>query len=132
MINKLIAAAAVAGCFALFAPQAANAAEPVMIVKPGHRTVAVQTTQTERAITSTVDRLNSRAAANPTYGDQLASAASDGNTKALTSLLASDGATVVSAGQQTMSVRSVSVSLTVCVTVWDTTICGGITVTFDR
>jgi len=38
MFKKMLAAIAVAGCFALLAPQAANAE---MIVKPGHGSVSV-------------------------------------------------------------------------------------------
>lgn len=127
MFKKLLAAVAVAGCLALFAPQAANAE---MIVKPGHRTTSVaQAPQTASVTSQTVDRISSRLASDGAYADQLASTVAAGNTKAISQLFASEGAVVQSVDQVSQSDLVVQVRVTVCVSYGGYRVCGTIIAT---
>jgi hypothetical protein len=129
MFKKLIAAVAVAGCLALFVPQAANAE---MIVKPGHRTTSLtQAPQTATATSQTVDRISSRLASDGVYADQLATAVASGNTKAVSQLFASEGAVVQSVDQVAQTDLVIQVRVTVCVSYGGYRVCGTIIVTVE-
>jgi hypothetical protein len=103
-----------------------------MIVKPGHRTTSVAAaTPSAPAPTQTVDRISSRLATDEVFADQLATAVTNGNTKAIAQLFASEGAVVQSVAQESQTNLVVQVRVTLCVSYGGYRLCGTVIVTVD-
>ncbi len=133
MFRKTLAAIAVAGSLLVMAPRAAIAEETA--TRPAATAEVEFGAKRDAIAQQALSDIERRLAGDPALVRQIQGAAAKGDTVRASSLLAVDGAEVVSVGTEAAEYETnrltIRVRVTVCVTVWGTTYCGTIIVTIN-